>query len=397
MNKNLPNFKVMKFINLKLLLLAVYIFGQGCSVNKVAGTKTARDIWTKEQANTWYAEQGWVIGSNYVPSTAINQLEMWQAETFDTAAINRELGWAASLGMNTSRVFLHDLLYEQDSLGFYQRINTFLGIAQRHHIKPLLVLFDSVWDPYPKLGKQREPRAHVHNSGWVQSPGYEALKDTTQQQRLEKYVKGTVKRFAQDARILGWDVWNEPDNINQGSAYGKAELPDKVKYVQPLLKKVFVWTRAGNPSQPVTAAIWAGDWSGEDKLKPIEKLMLEQSDIISFHNYDDPAEFEKRVVWLQRYERPIICTEYMARPNKSTFEGSLPIAKKYNIGMYNWGFVNGKSQTIFPWDSWDKQYGDEPPVWFHDIFRQDGTPYRQAEVDFIRKLTGAKALTSGKK
>ena len=117
------------------------------------------------------------------------------------------------------------------------------------------------------------------------------------------------------------------------------------------------------------------------------KIQLEMSDVVSFHNYDKAEEFEKRILWLQQYHRPIICTEYMARGNGSTFQGSLPIAKKYHVAAINWGLVAGKTQTYLPWDSWAHPYTDrEPAVWFHEIFRTDGTPYRQEEADFIRKL-----------
>lgn len=376
----------MKSLKIKFIFLAFILVFQNCAVNKAASQRNGREIWTKEQANNWYGKQGWLVGANFMPSTAINQLEMWQAASFDTATINRELGWAQSLGMNTMRVFLHDLLYQQDSIGFFNRIDTFLKISQRHHIKPMLVLFDSCWDPFPQLGPQRAPKPHVHNSGWVQSPGQNALKDPSQYPRLERYVKGVVRRFANDNRVLVWDIWNEPDNMT-GPSYEKVEIPNKVALVLPLLQKSFVWARSVNPSQPLTAGIWVGDWSSHEKLKPIEKVQIEESDIISFHNYDKPDEFEKRITWLQRYERPILCTEYMARPNGSTFQGFLPVAKKHNVAMYNWGFVDGKSQTIYPWDSWTKQYTAEPPLWFHDIFRQDGTPYRQEEVQVIRDLT----------
>jgi hypothetical protein len=378
----------MKLGRFKFLVLAFLLVFQSCLVQKRVDTKQGRQIWTQEQANRWYEQQGWLVGANFMPSTAINQLEMWQAASFDTATISRELGWAHSLGMNTARVFLHDLLYEQDSLGFFQRIDTFLRIANRHQIRPMFVLFDSCWDPFPQTGPQRAPKPHVHNSGWVQSPGQKALQDPNQYPRLERYVKGVVKRYAGDKRVLVWDVWNEPDNMT-GAAYEKVELPNKVALVLPLLQQSFVWARAADPMQPITAGIWVGDWSSHDKLKPIEKLMIEQSDVISFHNYDKAPEFEKRILWLQRYGRPILCTEYMARPNGSTFEGFLPVAKKYKVAMYNWGFVSGKTQTIYPWDSWTKTYTAEPPVWFHDIFRPDGTPYRPAEVQLIRELTGA--------
>jgi Cellulase (glycosyl hydrolase family 5) len=377
----------MKSRRFKFVVLAFLLVCQSCAVHKPAGSKQGREIWTPKQANQWYEQQGWLVGANFMPSTAINQLEMWQAATFDTATISRELGWAQSLGMNTARVFLHDLLYQQDSLGFFHRIDTFLKIADRHQIRPMLVLFDSCWDPFPQTGPQRAPKPHVHNSGWVQSPGQQALTDSSQYPRLERYVKGVVKRFARDRRVLVWDVWNEPDNM---SAAEKTGIPNKVALVMPLLQQSFVWARAANPAQPLTAGIWSGDWSSADKLKAIEKMMIEQSDVISFHNYDKAPEFEKRITWLQRYGRPVLCTEYMARPNGSTFAGFLPVAKKYKVAMYNWGFVNGKTQTIYPWDSWTKTYTGEPPVWFHDIFHQDGTPYRAEEVQLIRELTKAK-------
>ena len=198
-----------------------------------------------------------------------------------------------------------------------------------------------------------------------------------------------VTSFSSDKRVLGWDVWNEPDNTNN-SSYGRFEPYNKQELVLNLLKKVFVWTRSANPSQPITSGVWAGNWASDDSLRPIEKTMIEQSDIISFHNYDNGSEFEKRVKWLQRFDRPIICTEYMSRGNGSTFEGSMPVAKKYKVAAINWGLVSGKSQTIFPWDSWQKKYTTEPELWFHDIFRADGTPYKKSETDFIRELTQRK-------
>src|SRR5687768_7478324 len=309
----------------KVVLLSV-VFLQltfSCSVQQKAA-REGNSVWTAQQANAWYATQGWLVGPNFLPSTAINQLEMWQAETFDTATISRELGWAKSIGMNTARVFLHDLLHRDDSLGLYNRMNIFLSIAARHNIRPLFVFFDSCWDPFPKEGKQRAPEPFVHNSGWVQSPGYYALQDSTQYPRLERYVKGTVSKFSNDQRILGWDIWNEQDNLT-GTSYEKVDMPGKVGYVLPLLRKAFTWARAMRPSQPLTSGIWAGDWSAHERMKPIEQLQVEQSDIISFHNYDGPQELEKRILQLQRYGKPKLCTEYMARPNGSTFQGSLPV------------------------------------------------------------------------
>jgi hypothetical protein len=357
-----------------------------CGVSAFA-TPPEAPRWTEQSANDWYAKQPWLVGSNYIPAYAINQLEMWQADTFDPKRIDLELGWAESIGLNTMRVFLHDLLWQQDAEGFKKRINLFLQIAAKHHIKPLFVLFDSVWDPNPHLGKQHEPRPGVHNSGWVQSPGAKALEDPTQYPRLEAYVTGAVGAFAKDTHVLGWDLWNEPDNTNQGS-YAELEPKNKVALVIALLPKVFAWAREAHPTQPLTSGVWKGGWSSPEKLDATEKIQIELSDVISFHSYDKPEEFEKRIEWLQPYHRPIVCTEYMARGNGSTFQGSLPIAKKYRVAAINWGLVAGRTQTYLPWDSWKHPYTDrEPAVWFHEIFRTDGKPYRQDEVDFIRAIT----------
>lgn len=319
---------------------------------------------------------------------------MWQAETFDPEEIDKELGWAEGLGMNTMRVFLHDLLWQQDASGFRQRIDTFLTIAQKHHIRPIFVLFDSVWDPRPKLGPQHPPIPGIHNSGWVQSPGAAALSDSSQYPRLEAYVKGVVGAFAQDPRVLAWDLWNEPDN-NNGPPHSDFEPKNKTELVLALLPQAFTWARSANPSQPLTSGVWNGNWSSPAKLSPMERVQLELSDVISFHNYGWPESFEKHVTWLERYHRPIICTEYMARSVGSTFDTILPIAKKHHVAAINWGFVAGKTQTYFPWESWQHPYIlKPPPVWFHDIFTQSGEPYREEEVRIIREMTG-RASASG--
>lgn len=381
----------MSFTRKTTRVLCLLLVCAGYCVTAFAATTK----WTEKQANDWYQAQPWLVGSNFNPASAINELEMWQAESFDPQRIDLELGWAEKLGMNTMRVYLHDLLWQQDAEGFRNRLDQFLTIAAKHKIKPMFVLFDSCWDPNPVLGKQREPKPGVHNSGWVQSPGAKALQDPSERPRLEAYVKGVVGAFAKDDRVLAWDIWNEPDNMNN-SSYFKLEPTNKVELVLALLPDAFAWARAADPQQPLTSGVWKGDWSTPAKLTAMERAQLDLSDIVTFHNYESPAEFEKRIKWLVRYNRPILCTEYMARGNKSTFEGVLPIAKRYNVAAINWGLVAGKSQTYLPWDSWQKPYVNrEPTVWFHEVFRTDGTPYRAAETALIKKLTStprAKAM-----
>lgn len=363
---------------IKSIFLCAFIF--------VSSISFASERWSEEKANAWAKKTPWLAGANFSPSTAINQLEMWQAESFDPATIDKELGWAQEIGFNSVRVFLHHLLWQQDSTGFLQRMDQFLQIAGKHGIGVMFVLLDGCWDPFPTLGKQRDPKPFVHNSGWVQCPGQEILKDPKRHDELEGYIKGVISHFKYDKRIQVWDIYNEPDNDNKNS-YGKVELNTKGEMAYTLLKKAFAWAHSMQPSQPVTAGVWAGDWSSPEKLSPINKLMLEESDVITFHNYTDLPELQSRVQDLKKYNRPVLCTEYMARPVKSTFQAILPYLKKEHIAAYNWGFVAGKTQTIFPWDSWLKPYTGEPELWFHDIFRKDGTPYLPSEIEAIKKET----------
>jgi hypothetical protein len=338
------------------------------------------------QANVWYDKQPWLVGANYIPSDAINEMEMFQAATFNPALNDKELGLAESVGMNTARVFLQDQLWLSDPEGFRQRLDQFLAISARHHIRPILVLFDSCWEPNPHLGPQHPPIPGIHNSGWVQSPGKARLVDPAVEPELKKYVQGVVGAFGNDERVLAWDVWNEPDNQGRDLL---ADVPAKVARMNQLLPQVFAWARAMHPQQPLTSGVWTGNWTDPDKESDTTKIQLAESDIISFHDYNWPETFEARIASLRPLNRPLLCTEYMARGNGSTFDTILPIAKRERIAAINWGLVAGKTQTYLPWDSWKRPYVDiQPAIWFHEVFRQDDTPYRQREVDLLRQLTG---------
>jgi len=324
-------------------------------------------IWTKQQANDWYKKQGWLVGADFLPSTAINQLEMWQAETFDSATIDRELGWAHNIGMNVMRVYLHDLAWQEDPEGFKNRMNRYLAISTKNQIKTLFTIFDDCWNPDPAIGKQPDPKAGIHNSGWVRSPSKTVHDDTTQWTYLEKYVKDVLTTFRNDDRVLMWDLYNEPGN----SSYNETSMP--------LLKKIFEWAWTVRPSQPLTAATWYDN-------KDFNTFQLANSDVITIHNYNDAENLEKELKEKAKLGRPIVCSEYMARPRNSRFQTHLPIFKKYNVGAINWGLVSGKSNTIYQWSK-PIPDGSEPELWFHDIFRKDGTPYDKKETEFIKAIT----------
>ncbi|OIN78203.1 cellulase family glycosylhydrolase [Mycobacterium malmoense] len=343
--------------------------------------------WSADRVNRWYQAQGFLVGANYIPANAVNQLEMFQPGTYDPRRIDTELGWARFHGFNSARVFLHDQLWAQDPRGFQSRLAQFVGIAAGHGIKPLFVFFDSCWDPLPRQGPQRAPRPGVHNSGWVQSPGAERLGDPRYTRVLQDYVTSVLTQFRNDNRVLGWDLWNEPDN--PARVYAKVERKDKLERVADLLPQVFRWARAVDPSQPLTSGVWRGGDQGEQAGRsPISDIQLSNADVITFHSYAEPAGFESRIAELAPLGRPIICTEYMARTQGSTVEGILPVAKRHNVGAFNWGLVAGKTQTYFPWDSWDHPYTAPPKVWFHDLLLPDGRPYRDTEIQTIRTLGG---------
>jgi hypothetical protein len=323
--------------------------------------------WSRDKANRWYAQQPWLVGCNYIPSNAINGLEMFQGDSFDPEINERELGWAASLGFNVIRVYLHDLLWQADADGLRKTIDQFLGIAERHGIRALLVLFDDCHCDNPKLGEQPAPRPSIHNSGWVRSPGTKVLADPSQWSRLEAYACGVISAFEADARVLGWDLYNEPRN-------GKERKGDSLA----LLKAVFEWARQVGPRQPLTSGAFSNS-------EAIREFQLQESDVITFHNYGPEDGLKRDIEKYKALGRPVICTEYMARTRGSRFQTHLPIFKEEKVGCISWGLVSGKSQTVFPWGT--TEGAPEPDVWFHDILRADGTAYDADEVACIRRLT----------
>lgn len=331
-------------------------------------TVTTVTQWTEEKAAEWHAENGWLRGSNFNPSTAINQLEFWQAETFDPETIDRELGWAAGIGLNCMRVYLHHVAWEVDKEGFKQRMDQYMQIAAKHGIKTIFVFFDDCWNPTYQAGTQPEPKPGVHNSGWVRDPGDLLHEQPELITTLEAYVKDVMTHFRDDNRIVMWDLYNEPGN----SGYGDKSMP--------LLEKVFGWGREVNPSQPLSVGVW------NKSLTNLNVYQLANSDIITYHNYNGPEEHQATIDSLKKYNRPLVCTEYMARRNNSLFTNIMPILKEEGVGAINWGLVAGKSNTKYAWDE-PIPDGSEPPLWFHEIFHPDGTPYKQEEVDLIKSLT----------
>lgn len=360
----------------KILFCITIILFVTSSCNNVSDIKTNQlaDRWSEKRAKEWYASHEWPVGFNYVTATAINQFEMWQEESFDPKTIDYEMGLAEGLGFNTVRIFLHDMLWESDSIGFKKRIDTFLGICDKHGQKVIMTFFTNGGRfENPKLGKQPESVQGIHNSQWIQSPGAPSVNDPASWPRLERYVKDVMTTFKDDNRVLLWCLFNEPESEKQGAKS------------LPLLREVFKWGREINPSQPLSSPIWiCPGLHGTRSNFPIISFLGENCDVMTFHCYYEAEEMQTFISFMKQFDRPIICQEYMGRP-RSTFNDILPILKKEDVGAIAWGLTAGKCNFHLQWSS--KAGDPEPEVWFHDIYRLDGTPYSQAEVDFIRSVT----------
>ncbi|WP_419193765.1 cellulase family glycosylhydrolase [Novipirellula herctigrandis] len=382
--------------------------------NRVGGNRllefpTVEGRWPAPKANAWYTEQPWLVGCNYYPATAINQIEMWQASTFDPETIDKELGWAAAIGMNTLRVYLHDLVWADDEKGMYDRMDQFLNLCKKHGIRPFFVFFDDCHYPEPELGSQPLPVKAYHNSGWRNCPARDLAvrfsegKATAEEvSRLRGYVQGTMRRFADDDRVLFWELYNEPGRGRgeSGNMAGKkgsrSSMGDRSNQ---LVYQSWVWARQVNPSQPITSNSAGSVGSGNIAIN------RSNSDIHSIHSYSPPEALEKLILDYKHDGRPIIVTEWLARTRGSTVQACLPVLKEHHVGAVNWGFVSGKSGTIWPWESRkgrdlvaDRNQGNvvkpgepfpEPKLWFHDLLRTDGSPFDAKEIDVFKKLTGA--------
>ena len=355
---------------LKLVIITTVTLTGCCNAPEAGYESNGR--WTKEKAAAWAEETGWRSGCNYIPATAINQIEMWQESTFDPKTIDKELGWAQELGFNTMRVFLSSVVWKAEPESFKARIDQFLGITESHGIKPIFVFFDDCWNAHSEIGPQPLPKPGVHNSGWVRDPSDDLRGDPNFLfPVLESYVKDILTTFKNDSRVLWWDLYNEPGN----SGYGIASLP--------LLKNVFKWAREVKPSQPVSAGLWFL------ACPELNNFQIENSDIFSYHNYLDPEMHALRISMFKSFMRPMYCTEYMARRNNSFFQNIMPLLKENNVGAINWGFVSWKTNTIFAWDE-PRPDVAEPELWFHDIYRQDKTPFDQEETETIKRINGVK-------
>lgn len=324
--------------------------------------------WSRERAWDWSRGRPWLVGCNYVPSTAVNDVEMWQADTFDAPTIDRELGWARDIGFNSVRVFLNYVVWKADPDGLKERFRRFLEIADKHEISVMPILFDdcNFAGRVAAAGKQPDPILGVHNSQWVSSPPLAMITDREAWPGLERFTKDVVGAFSQDHRVVMWDLYNEPGN----SGLGDKSLP--------LVEAIFAWARAAQPHQPLTIGAWA------DLNSSMSHRMMALSDVVSFHGYDTLPGIQAKLEICRQFGRPVVCTEWLHRQSGNTVETILPFFQLQRVGCYNWGLVYGRTQTYMPWGS--KPDDPVPALWQHDLLHPDGRPYVAAELGLIRRL-----------
>ncbi len=367
----------------KIIALAVSLFLFSTCV-------FAREVWTDEQAKQWIAKQKYRAGVNYIPSYAVNQIELWQKETFDIKTIDREFALMRATGFNAVRVFLSDLVFESNPDGFMERFEEFLKTADKYGIGTMVVFFTNGGTDDAKLGKQVVP-SQSHNPGWKKQPSYSILGDKSKWGILEKFVKTVVGKYAKDPRVICWDIFNEPGNIKSLHIVGGAKnlSDDRIKHLKrcslDLIRESAEWARSCDPQQPVTFGLYK--YKGGEEEKIFNPLQISQSDVISYHTYAPLIDHMRIIKKIRKHtSKPIMCTEWMGRIRGSTFNPILSFHKNNNIWSFPFGFVAGKTQTWRPWPNDDTP--EMQGIWFHDIYKSDHTPYCPEEVEYIKRILG---------
>ncbi len=331
--------------------------------------------WSRAKAQKWYADQPWPCGFNYVPANAISYTEMWMPYAFNEKLIDKELALAEGIGFNCLRVVLPFVVWEHDPAAFKKRLDAFLTICDRRGLKVMFTLFDDCAFgsddklKNPTYGRQPDVLEGWYANGWTPSPGHDMVRDPTTWPRIEAYVKDVIGAFKDDPRAWVWDLYNEPTNGGLGITS------------VPLVEKVIHWARQVEPSQPLTIA----QWHGNEKLN---RVIFAHSDIVTFHDYGSVERLKGHIATLRQHGRPIINTEWLNRGHGSLVATCLPIFAKEDVGCMHWGLVNGKTQTDLNWGHRPGQ--PDPPVWQHDLYRPDHSPYDPKELGLFRETIAAR-------
>lgn len=350
--------------------------------------------WSKERAWEWYNARPWIRGCNYMSADCANRVDQWQEygfeERFETAA--GELKLMAELGYNSIRIIPEFIVWKKEHDGFTERFERYIELAAQNNISCMIVLGNDCCPPKEealkrmRLGEQQVDWGYhggrrISQHGRFDGIGYSLLDDPEYTEKYYEFVREIVGKYKNDERVIMWDVYNEPGNSRRSGI------------TLPHLEKFFEIIRDIDPIQPLTVGIWSQSTELEN-LTEAEKYGLENSDIISYHNYNSYENNVRELRLLKKLGRPVINTEWLNRCGGNSVEEMFPLFYLEKIGCYNWGFVAGKYQTYEPWNGiWDG-YKENPEAfehfdftkWFHDIYRPSHNPYNPKETELIKRF-----------
>ena len=354
--------------------------------------------WPKEKAWAWYNAQPWIRGCNYMPASCANRVDQWQAYGSEArfAEMERETALMQKDGLNAVRIILGDLgfaVWRAEHDGIMQRFERMLEIFDSHGIRVILVFGNDCSRPkplwsLPEMGEQKWDlgyhggRKLSQHGSYPDLPGYTAVDDPALREEFFKMCEEFLTKYAHDRRILFWNLWNEPG----------ANRRDKIS--PPHIRRLFELAWRIDPDQPLAADIWTGRVSWPEK-DVAEAVGAELNDIISYHSYLDlPAQTAQAKALKERFGRPMVNTEWLARVFDCTVQDVYPFFAQNRIGCTMWGYVNGKYQTHEPWEYTWRQLEDNPKLmhyfkftkWFHDLYRPSLRPYDPYEIAIIRHV-----------
>ena len=346
--------------------------------------------WSKEKANEWYKKQGWLRGCNFIGSDCTNRLDMWQSYKSEEKLVtaDKELALCDKIGFNTVRLWMNFDVYYKEKNSYMDILEKYISLCDKHHQKVMIVL--AYEEDLPRgevfvakeMGEQKyalgehQGRIPLEKEEIEKTP-YHYLEYKELHDIFIEMVKNIVSKYANDERVLCWNIFNEP-----GIMIGERNIP--------LLKELFEVVRSYNPIQPLCADIWRG--LNEGKIKSAEEqLAYDLSDVISFHSYLPYSLLVEELHYHLKDGRPVLLTEWLHRINHNNIFEIYPLLYLNNVANYCWGFVVGKTQTHEPWPHmWDEYYNGiitdfDFTKWQHDLFRPNLRPYDPREIKVLEK------------
>lgn len=358
-----------------------------------------RTRWTKEQAWDWYNARPWVMGVNYVPAITLHGIELFQEDTHEEVmqSVRREFTLMQDVGINSVRVFLPFNVWYHDREKFFERMDRFLAELDAHGVTMMPVIFndcvgfrkpDDVTPPRPggwqhyDIGCHGGQKADNAFSGETRRVAWILWDEPEWRPVLEEYERALIGRYRDDPRIYCWDLWNEPGNSNRHDMS------------IPYLRRAFEIGRELDPIQPLTAAPWSypADYgvNPDADVEPIQRVALDESDIVTFHNYECIERVRNVIAGIEREGRPMLNTEWLNRVLDNMVQDNLPLYHEKRIGSYSWGLVAGKSQHFLPWDNLWSNRSLPLQRWQHDLFDTYHTAYDPEELAIMRRLSPKK-------